>query len=123
VLSPKDESSDLDKDQHERALTETKRVAKARGERGGKVSDPKVPTGTVLRKQRRPDQPLLLLYPLEHPEATAARKANKPIPDGLQPIIGFAISFPFSNHADETEYVVNDIWLQQEFDDFDEDVE
>ena len=123
VLSPKDESSDLDNDQRERAFIETKRVAKARKERGGKASVPKVPTGTVLRKQRRPDQPLLLLYPLEHPEATAARKANKPIPDDLQPIIGFAISFPFSNHADETEYVVNDIWLQQEFDDFDEDVE
>ncbi|MCE6999974.1 Z1 domain-containing protein [Saccharothrix sp. S26] len=123
VLSPSDESRDLDEDQRKRALAETKLVAKARAERGGKVSDPKVPTGTVLRKQRRPDQPLLLLYTLEHPAATAARKAKQPIPDGLSPIVGFAISFPFSRHATEVEYVVNDIWLQQELDDLDGDAE
>ena len=53
---------------------------------------------------------------LEHPQGNDCGTST--------PVVGFAISFPFSEHPTETEYVVNDIWLQQKIDDPDsEDVE
>jgi hypothetical protein len=39
----------------------------------------------------------------------------------VTPVLGFAISFPFSEHSTETEYVVNEIWQQQAFDELDAD--
>ena len=36
-------------------------------------------------------------------------------------MVGFAISFPFSEHSTETEYVVNEIWQQQAFEEPDTD--
>jgi hypothetical protein len=35
-------------------------------------------------------------------------------------VVGFAISFPFSDNATETEYVVNEIWHRLGFDDGDD---
>ncbi|GAA3091333.1 hypothetical protein GCM10020254_40390 [Streptomyces goshikiensis] len=71
-----------------------------------------------MRHQRRPDQPLLLLYPLS--PAEVAKSSGNPEP--VAPLVGFAISFPFSRHQLKTEYVVNDIWFKQdmEFDDFED---
>ena len=71
-----------------------------------------MPTGTPLRRQRRPGQALLLLYPLKNPLG--------PTGTDLPPVVGFAISFPFSEHPTETEYVVNEIWQQQALDDPDD---
>jgi hypothetical protein len=116
VLSPLDESSDLDGQQRQRALDAT-RVAAAgkRDKNGNPRAVPTVPTGKPLRKQRRPDQALLLIYPLENPLSNQSAD--------VKPGIGFAISFPFSRHNTEIEYAVNEIWQQQFFDepDFDED--
>ncbi len=114
ILSPADETFDLGPEQYDLALARTKEIAKGKINRTtGKPRDPQIPTGPPLRGVRRANQPLLLLYPLRHPLET----------DGLErsPVAGFAISFPRSAHATETEYVVNDIWRQQQFDGDDED--
>jgi len=110
VLSPSDESRDFTKEQMEAALAGTvKSRAFLAKQKGTNLVVPTVPTGRPLREQRSVDQPLLIIYPLKHPhdrnEATRI------------PVIGFAISFPFSDHPTETEYVVNQIWQQQEIDD------
>ncbi|WP_203839245.1 Z1 domain-containing protein [Winogradskya humida] len=116
VLSPPDESRDLTEDQKERALVGTRTAARERAERTGKLAkykEPTVPTGRPLRKVRGVDQPLLLLYPLIHPEASRC-------PD-RSPIVGFAVSFPESTRPRETEYIVNNIWRELEIDDLDDD--
>jgi hypothetical protein len=121
VLSPKDESTDLDEDQKRVALENTKLAARGKVDnKTGQPRDPRVPTGRPLREQRRPDQALLLLYPLRHPLSDNRTEAK----DVLTPIVGYAISFPCSEHPTDTEYVVNEIWKQQEIDDWDyEDLE
>ncbi|WP_371095864.1 Z1 domain-containing protein [Streptomyces sanglieri] len=113
VLSPKDESTDLDQGQYDRAMAATKRAAEGKLKRDGKPRNPTTPTGTPLRAQRRPDQPLLLIYPIEPPAADCQ--------DPSVPLIGFAVSFPFSKHQSKTEYVVNEVWWKQgsDIDDFD----
>ncbi|MGW0283624.1 Z1 domain-containing protein [Streptomyces sp. NPDC003236] len=116
VLSPRDESLDLDPDQREEALAKTRKAAEGKLKRNGEPRNPSVATGVPLRAQRRADQPLLLLYLIQAPE-----RANLKVP-----LVGFAASFPFSDHQDKTEYVVNDIWWTQDsaaddFEDEDED--
>ncbi|MFV2008761.1 Z1 domain-containing protein [Micromonospora sp. LOL_027] len=109
VLSPMDESSDLDPQQRARALESTRLVRRRKAERSGKpYVETDVPTGRPLREVRSVDQPLLLIYPILNPVQA----------DGV-PVVGFAISFPFSGHPSDTEYVVNEIWRQQEIDELD----
>jgi hypothetical protein len=108
VVSPSDESTDLDRDQWDRAMTATRKAAEGKLDKNGQPRNPKVPTGTPLRHERRSDQALLLIYPLRNPLAAEGQK--------MQPLVGFAISFPFSEHSAKTEYVVNEIWRQQELD-------
>jgi hypothetical protein len=112
VVSPADEVADLDQDQKDRALAATRKAAEGKVDKEGKPRDPKVPTGTPLRRQRRPGQALLLLYPLKNPLETDGHN--------LPPVVGFAISFPFSEHSEKTEYVVNEIWQRQALDDPDD---
>ncbi|MCL7458593.1 Z1 domain-containing protein [Micromonospora sp. MSM11] len=113
VLSPADESRDLDGDLRDRALEATSAARRLEAARKGKkFKEPAVPTGQPLRRLRPVQEPLLLLYPIEHPEAR-----DQP---SLPPLVGFAISFPFSEHPTETEYVVNDVWRQLEIDIFDD---
>lgn len=114
ILSPADESTDLDGDQYRRALDATRKAAEGKRDKNGnprKLAE--VPTGPPLRRQRRTSQPLLLVYPLKNPLADEQPEAP--------PVVGFAISFPFSGHATETEYVVNEIWQQLAFDEPDTD--
>jgi hypothetical protein len=120
ILSPADEICDLTNEQRDRALKATKKDAEGKLNRKGEPLDPDTPRGRPLRYQRRPDQPLLLLYPLGLAEVVKSLgKGSEPV----APLVGFAISFPFSQHQSETEYVVNDIWFKQdmEFDDFEDD--
>ncbi|KIR65353.1 Z1 domain-containing protein [Micromonospora haikouensis] len=115
VLSPADESRDLPDELRERALEATITARRLEADRKGKAEtfkEPTVPTGQPLRRFRPVQEPLLLIYPIEHPEA----RANA----DLLPLVGFAISFPFSEHPTETEYVVNDVWRQLEIDIYDD---
>ena len=106
ILSPIDESRDLDQGQFARALADTRKAANGKSDKNGRPRKvPDIPTGRPLRLQRRSDQALLMLYPLVNP-----------IGADLPPLVGYAISFPFSKHPTETEYVVNEIWQRQAFD-------
>jgi hypothetical protein len=111
IVSPRDESTDLDPGQYARALAATRKAAEGKlDKQGNPRKPPVVPQGPPLRRQRRTDQALLLIYPLKNP-----------LPDATTPVVGFAMSFPFSKNSTETEYVVNEIWQQQAFDDPDAD--
>ncbi|MET8310924.1 Z1 domain-containing protein [Micromonospora sp. NPDC005173] len=113
VLNPADESRDLAPELRELALQATRAARRASVERRKKeYKEPDVPTGQSLRRFRPAHEPLLMVYPIEHPQQTPDR-------DRL-PVVGFAISFPFSEHPTETEYVVNEIWKQQEIDYYDD---
>jgi Z1 domain len=118
VVSPSDESKDLDSQQWRRALEATRKAAEGKLSRNGQPrKPPEFPEGTPLRRERRTGQAHLLIYPLKNPLG-----AGRP---ELSPVVGYAISFPYSDHSTETEYVVNEIWRQQEFDepDYDEDAD
>ncbi|GAA1225581.1 Z1 domain-containing protein [Kitasatospora nipponensis] len=106
VLSPPDELTDLDTHQREVGLTATRKAAEGQLNRKGQPRDPKIATDRFLRRQRRPEQALLLIYPLVHPSSSKD--------DFTTPLVGFKVSFPFSANATKTEYVVNDIWLQED---------
>ena len=60
---------------------------------------------------RSANQPLLMIYPIIHPEHDGCTDTT--------PIVGFAASFPYSEQATEIEYVVNKIWSQQEIETLD----
>jgi hypothetical protein len=118
VVSPADESKDLDREQRRRALDGTRKAAEGKHDKNGQPRKrPDLPTGAPLRRVRRPDQALLLLYPLKNPLPDES--------DARVPVVGFAISFPFSEKSTETEYLVNEIWQQLAFDepDIDEDAD
>jgi hypothetical protein len=110
IVSPSDEGKDLiiGSDQWNRALDVAKKAAEGKLDKNGKAKkEPTFPAGMPLRHQRRPDQAHLLIYPLEDPRPDRGPDAP--------PVVGFAISFPYSSHATQTatEYVVNEIWQQQ----------
>ncbi|MGW5364479.1 Z1 domain-containing protein [Actinopolymorpha pittospori] len=100
VLSPPDEALDMDKSQWDAALAAAEIAAEKKGR-----ETPKVPSGEYLRRQRRTDQGLLLIYPIE--------VESRGI-EGKTPLVGFQVSFPHSEHPADTEYVVNSVWFQED---------
>jgi len=66
--------------------------------------------GRVLRVLRRPDNGLLLIYPVLQPEQVESDEGGKREPTGLDlngpPVIGVALSFPTSNTVKGVEYRV-----------------
>ncbi|OKK02695.1 endonuclease [Streptomyces sp. CB03234] len=102
VLSPRDEGLDLDEAQLEAARAAAGKAAKQKE----KTSVPKHPSGPYLRRQRRPDQALLLIYPIEVPGS----EDDSP----ELPLVGFQVSFPYSRNQSKTEYVANSIYLQED---------
>lgn len=102
VLSPRDEGLDLDEAQLEAAREAAGKAAKQKE----KTSVPKHPSGPYLRRQRRPDQALLLIYPIEVPGS----EDDSP----ELPLVGFQVSFPYSRNQSKTEYVANSIYLQED---------
>lgn len=110
LVSPSDESKDLIKgsDQWNRALEAARIAAAAKASKDGKPrKEPEFPAGPPLRRQRTPDQAHLLIYPLKDPRL--GRSPDAP------PVVGFAISFPYSAYAARTavEYRVNKTWQKQ----------
>jgi hypothetical protein len=105
VLSPADESVDMSIEQKTVALAALRNRRRDEFEKRGELHllEQKVaePSGPELRRQRRPDQALLVLYPLA-----------RPLADLGNDVVGWAVSFPFSDQEVElgAEYVVNEIW-------------
>ncbi|MFC9963765.1 Z1 domain-containing protein [Nocardia ignorata] len=111
VLSPPDELIGLDEDQ----VTAAREASKKAAEQAEKTPIPKNPAGPHIRRQRRIDQGLLLIYPILLP--------SDPERDAAIPLVGFQVSFPHSAHQSKTEYVANTVWLEEDIYLFDEEDE
>ncbi|MGY1771946.1 Z1 domain-containing protein [Blastococcus sp. SYSU D00813] len=101
VLSPSDELLDLTEQQRDLALALTKKWYEE--DPGKRTSVPSSPSGPAIRLQRRPNQALLLLYPIDNSKYKTAVE---------RPMVGFYVSFPHSERNVMAEYLVNPIWQQ-----------
>ena len=111
LVSPRDESIDLDVPQWNAALGMARDRAK-----GEEMRLPKVPSGPDVRWVRgfgapgvpgRPDMGLLFLYILD------PRKAEAGFPSDTPAVAAFAISFPGSSCGASVEYKVNNVLWEQ----------
>jgi hypothetical protein len=102
VLSPPDELIGLDRDQ----VTAAREASRKAAEQAEKTPIPKNPAGPHIRRQRRTDQGLLLIYPILLPSGSEGESAT--------PLVGFQVSFPHSAHQQKTEYVANTVWLEED---------
>lgn len=100
ILSPEDEQLDLSDEQKKNAL-EHNIAAWEKGDTRSK-NKPERPSGHFIRMQRKPQNGLLLLYPLD-PNLLSSSFIS------AIPVIGFAISFPKSSRGQNSaiEYQVN----------------
>ncbi|MFD6096710.1 Z1 domain-containing protein [Nocardiopsis flavescens] len=113
VLSPAHESFDMTEEQKEA------------GRRAGKKTSG-VPTGKPLRKQRNPQQALLLIYPIDYPleksgsdfnESERTEQEPRDNPEANPYLVGFAVAFPTSAGAVGVNYTVNNRWFEEPSDD------
>jgi hypothetical protein len=111
ILNPPDEALDITGPEWQAALDATVVAWENNGRQhnGKPVARPTRPSGLVLRTRRPVTNGLLLIYPLE-PPATQYR-AHGTMTDG--PMIGFAVSFPYSPDAPAMDYVVNQRYLRE----------
>ena len=95
LVSPVDEMIDLRDDQRAEALLETiaawEKKTPPRGER------PEMPGGPFIRRQRAVEHGLMLAYPID--------PGNK----NSDPLMGFAVSFPFDHEAPLIDYAENSV--------------
>ena len=120
LLSPRDESIDLDAASWGAALDQTRMAWAADPARGGKrrtADDIEEPNGLAIRYvrgmgspeagvQRHPERGLLLVYVLDPEKAGLDHKV---------PVVALGISFPSSTLSTKVEYAVNNVYWDQEF--------
>jgi hypothetical protein len=105
MISPTDEAIDFSEEARQAALKETIRRWEENKGRSRRTEPPTVPSGMVLREMRPAEIGLMLIYVLDPSQAG--------LPENI-PIIGYALSFPGSSSAGAIEYVVNNVYYQQE---------
>lgn len=106
LVNPPDELVDLSEEQRRTAhLATIAHWDRHRAPNDTDAERPTAPSGLQARKVREPEQGLLLIYPLAPPEGVTA----------VETVIGFAISFPTSRFDSAIDFVVNQVWMQQEF--------
>jgi len=112
IISPWDEFIDFTKEEKDKALEIT-------NQRRKKPGLAYYPNGQIVRNELRdPKKPLLLIYLLDTKESLKFF----PLPDGTNPFVGYAISFPKSNFNAPVSYAVNEELLDR-FDVVEEDFE
>jgi hypothetical protein len=118
LLSPRDESIDVDDATWSAALALTRSSWRQDPARFGKTAEPDQPSGTALRRVRgfgyehvaaNPSRGLLMLYVLD-PGYEDAK-----LPPGTPPVVAFGISFPASESGVKVEYKVNNVLWEQEY--------
>lgn len=119
LLSPRDESIDLDAEAWEAALGLTlddRAKDPARGTEETAKEPPKYPGGPWIRRVRglgaegisgHPERGLLLLYPID-PKGAG-------FPDGAPPVVGFGASFPSSRSTTTVKYEVDHLLWETEY--------
>lgn len=96
IISPKDEFIDLDTEQYKAALRRTIEFH----QHNNKEYKNDYPKGDIVRYEfRDPKNPLLLIYFLD-PEGAD-------LPEGSEPLVGFAISFPRSRFNSSVRYAIH----------------
>jgi len=105
MINPTDEAIDFSADERNGALKETITRWEANRGKSRRTEPPTVPSGIVLRDMRPAQKGLMLIYVLDPAQAS--------LPEDT-PIIGYALSFPGSSSAGAIEYVVNNVYYQQE---------
>ncbi len=110
IISPGDEFLDLNETQYAKAMYLTKLKRKKEGV-------PKYPNGQIVRNEiRDPKEPLLILYLLDPQEGETG------VPEGTEPFVGYAISFPKSDFNAPVTYAIHEELIPQ-FDMVEEDIE
>jgi hypothetical protein len=113
IISPSDEFIDFTDEEYERAMNLTNRHRKKEGEA-------MYPNGQIVRNElRNPKEPLLIIYFLDPEESIDPQNS---LPKGINPFVGYAISFPKSNFNAPVSYAVNEELLDR-FDIVEEDFE
>jgi hypothetical protein len=113
IISPSDEFIDFTDIEYERAMNLTNLQRKKEGEA-------MYPNGQIVRNELRdPKKPLLIIYLLDPEESLDTKN---PLPKGINPFVGYAISFPKSNYNAPVSYAVNEELLDR-FDIVEEDFE
>ena len=113
IISPSDEFIDFTYEEYERAMNLTNLHRKKEGEA-------MYPNGQIVRNELRdPKKPLLIIYLLDPEESIDPKN---PLPKGINPFVGYAISFPKSNYNAPVSYAVNEELLDR-FDIVEEDFE
>ncbi len=103
IISPWDEFIDFSHEEKQIALDLTNQHRK----KPGKAD---YPNGQLIRNEMRdPKKPLLLIYLLD-PDASLEKY---PMPKGINPFVGYAISFPKSNFNAPVTYAVNEELLDR----------
>lgn len=119
LMSPRDESIDLEDDAWTAALDLTRQAWREDAERGrARGKEPRVPNGAAIRWVRgfggpgiapHPERGVFFLYLLDPQEA------GRGLPQGAPPVVAFAVSFPGSNSGLKVEYKVNNVLWEQEY--------
>lgn len=120
LLSPRDETIDLDKAEWNAALSVTRTAWHADPARLHDAKEPPdAPSGPAIRRIRgfgvppeipaHPERGVLLLYVLDPQKASAKFSEDAP------PIVAFGISFPSSDTGVKVEYKVTNILWEQEY--------
>ncbi len=95
LVSPADESVDLDRAAQMRAMEQT--VSAWEKKPDPKRDRPQTASGPFIRRQRSPNRGLLIIYPID-----------AGLPDDI-PLMGFAVSFPFDDDAPLVDYAENSV--------------
>jgi hypothetical protein len=111
LLSPRDEAIDLGSAAWASALDLTKKAWTADPARAQR-QEPDVPSGPMIRQVRPKEHGLLLLYLIDNMDLT--KKDSGVVFTLPRPLVGFAVSFPGTAARSTVEYVVNNVYWQQE---------
>ncbi len=111
LMSPRDETIDLDETAWLAALDETRQAFHADPARNGTREEPTVPNGPAIRKIRPKERGVLFVYAID----PALAGPNAGLPADSPPVIGWAVSFPASNSGVRVKYRVNNIYWDQEY--------
>jgi hypothetical protein len=111
LLSPQDEFVDIDQEIWTKSMDLTRIVWEKDTRKNKRPTVPELPAGWAIRTFRPSTNGLLLIYPLEPDENKCISGKDGP------PIIGIGISFPGNKNDQKISYVVNRIFVDQEYGD------